>query len=418
MALATPSAAAELDAAPRPNDRTLPEPAGPHLRIAQREHREDDHVRIEIFVERIDESGGETPIFTYVFDFEGTVLPPPQTTANMGLIAALFMAMEQGLPVRVAGAVSRLLLANLEEFQDAWSTWCPNLYRRVPLFADRLVDSVDRSGGEGQGVMLYSGGVDANFTLINQLFGDQPHRRREIVAALLVHGYDVPLDRGDIFEERRQRAAGILASYGIPLVTVRSNWRAPNKHYRDYGNGHAAALAACLHAYENLVEVGIIASDRNYSYMSLEPNGSNPITNSYLSSSQLRFATDGTRFTRTAKVAALSAHPTLRDQLQVCQTEYASNCCVCEKCIRTMLCFDAVGAERGRAFPRRPELWRLLLNFYWISAKAIPYYQDVIAVSRQKGTMGWVRSLLRVVVALAWLKTSAGAVARRVGLHR
>ncbi len=419
MAVANPPAAIER-APGRPvavsDAAVVPGLAGPHLRIVQRERREPGRVVVEIDVVRVAGEGGEAPVFTYVFSFEGEVLPPPQTSADMGLVCVLFMAMEEGLPVRVAGAVSRLLLANLEEFQDAWASWRPELYRAVPLVADAVIDEPAATGS--QAVMLYSGGVDANFTLVNQLFGPSTYRRHEIVAALLIHGYDVPLDRGDIFEERRQRAAAILGGYGIPLVTVRSNWRQPNKHYRDYGNGHAAALGACLHAYAGLVPNGIIASDRNYTYLSSEPNGSNPITNSFLSSSRLRFFTDGVRATRTAKVAFLGNHPALRDQLQVCQTEYATNCCVCEKCIRTILCFDANGIDAGKAFPRRPAMWRLLVNFYWISAKAIPYYHDIIATSRRKGTMPGVRRLLRLVVLLAQAKTSAGALVRRLGLYR
>lgn len=63
-------------------------------------------------------------------------------------------------------------------------------------------------------VIAYSGGVDANTPLAFYMEGHAGRRKRDLKAAVLVHGMDVPLDKD--FSSIIGRARSTLNSYGLP----------------------------------------------------------------------------------------------------------------------------------------------------------------------------------------------------------
>jgi hypothetical protein len=129
---------------------------------------------------------------TVWFEFKGDYLPPPLVTSDFAVVASLFYAMRHGHDLLVHGSVSSTLLSNLEEFQRAWLCWCPDQYRPVEIVANQAAPERASQGGN-RAVCVFSGGVDGSFTLARHASGAAGHRTRSLQAALLIQGFDIPL---------------------------------------------------------------------------------------------------------------------------------------------------------------------------------------------------------------------------------
>lgn len=271
------------------------------------------------------------------------------SNADSFLLGSLLMWMAAGVPVHVHGAVTRQLLANLDEWQAAWSSWRPERYRRVQITVDEVVDLHSPNDTT---IAAFSGGVDACFTVRRHLTDAAGWQRANLRAVMLVHGFDVPLDQSRTFEQVRLRAMQTLGSTNLELITVRTNLRDLGQDWED---GVALALAACLNLLSSEFGVGLIGSSQPYSGLVL-PWGSNPVTDHLTSTGTMSIRHDGAGCNRTDKVALLATWPEARDNLRVCWQgeELDRNCGLCEKCMRTILNFQALGETVPQAFSTTP----------------------------------------------------------------
>lgn len=293
------------------------------------------------------------------------------------------MAMRTGEPVHAAGGVSRNLLENIEEFQRAWTLLCPHLFKPAKITAEEELPETPRPD---TAVIAYSGGVDANSSLAFHLEGHAGRRRRNIEAAVLIHGMDVPLHQD--FSYIQDCARTTLKNYDIPLSTIRTNWREFNKNWEMV---FVAGIAGCLHHFDT--GYGLISSDEDYGSIVM-PWSSNPATNHFLSGTRA-IQTEGAGFTRTQKVGMLS--PAMSSNLRVCWRNFENsaqlNCGRCEKCTRTKMNFAAnnikppacLGAELTALDGLRP----------WAKNRVQQnYLKDALRNARQnKVDDGWVRTL-------------------------
>lgn len=282
------------------------------------------------------------------FDISAPYAATPLPFADWAVLTVLFRAMRRGQDIHIDAPVSASLLDNLDEFQSAFSMWRPDL-KAVEIVAQGELPSAPAGPADGA-VVAFSGGVDASFTAYRHVFKKPGRRHRHLRTAMLVHGFDIPLDREDAFLTAVQGAEKILAGTGVAIATVRTNLKTVLGYSWEQSFG--AALAACLHQFSATHGTALIGSDEAYTDL-VFPWGSNPVTNPLLGSDRLSVVTDGSGFTRTQKVAALAAWPTARDNLRVCWEGPSTgrNCDRCEKCVRTILNFRAVGAPMPGAFP-------------------------------------------------------------------
>ena len=336
------------------------------------EQRSPGQVRRELSID-----GGPTAFF----EITGDVLPPPLARHDFTAITTIFLAMREGRPLHVAGPVSRRLLRNLEEFQEAWSLWMPRDYRPVLVSADEEVDDTsDKSAPNG--VFAFSGGVDSVSTLIRHLDGHMGRRTVRPVAAVMIHGFDIPLSEETAFETARGAAGAILADLGVPFSVVRTNWRETirRRWEMEFGSG----LMACLHQFAGPATVGVIGSDGDYGRAVL-PWGSNAVTNQFLSSGDFEIQTDCAGLTRTERVALISRYPAIAARLRVCWEDARSgrNCGRCEKCMRTNLNFLANGTD-PYCFDRRPTSMEIL-GIRARSAIQIGYFEEIVDSARKHG---------------------------------
>ena len=271
---------------------------------------------------------------------------------NAFVVATLFLAMDYPAELVVHGEVDRTLLQNLVEFQTAWVSWCPR-YQIINITADREIDNLGTTLGipnsNHQAIMAFSGGVDSCFTLGRHTKFELGRQRQNLTAAVMVHGFDISLDQSEIFDRALAKSQVILDSVGVKLIPLVTNFRALNQDWED---AHGAAIVSCLMLLENLYPLGLIASGPSYKSL-VFPQGSNPLTDRYLSSSSFQVIHDGAGYSRLEKIKEISNWPEVRDHLRVCWqgSELDKNCCQCEKCIRNILSFRSLGAGLPSCFP-------------------------------------------------------------------
>ncbi len=284
-------------------------------------------------------------------------------------VGAIQQAMLSGCDLEVRGAVSRSLLANLEDYVEVWNCWDGAHYRRIGLAATEESEAAASMSAEA--VCSYSGGVDANFTVLRHSRHLAGRRSKTIGAAVLIHGFDIPLEDADGYRGAYARAEEALRSFGIPLIGVATNWR---ENRADWLYSFGSATMACLHLFQRRFRYGLFAGAETYDY--LAPVGASPLIDPLLGNSSFEIIHDGAGFNRSQKVAALAPETELTRRLRVCWegAQRDRNCGVCEKCIRTILNFRAVGYPAPAAFPhdvtieqirRLPIRNAAILNEFW-----------------------------------------------------
>jgi len=251
----------------------------------------------------------------------------------------------------VHGQVSPSLIRNLDECQAAWTMWVPELYSRVSIGSEIEREPEDRLAGEA-GVMCFSGGVDSAFTAFRHTRGREGRMARPLQAAVMVQGMDFRVDETELFLRAERRARIMLDSVGLELIRVTTNFREINSHW---DHCHGSAVASCMAILSERFSFGLIAQTLTYANNSLSFEGVNPITDWLYSSDSFGLIPDGASATRLQKIYALRDWSEFLESVRVCwrhPTRKDENCCVCGKCVRTILQFRTVGLGLPPAFAK------------------------------------------------------------------
>ena len=269
----------------------------------------------------------------------------PETTeawltgqADPFLIGFLFPFMHWGRPVRVCGTVSPSLLANLELFTQVWHMWRPDLYQSLTFIADEEKEPEPASGEEA--IACFSGGVDSCYTFWRHHQGQVGRRTRRLTAGVIVQGFaDLPLAAAAMFETAQARCRRMLGSIGVETIPVATNAQSlptPGRH--SWTHGHETAIGAILSLFSRRFSHGLVANSVPYRSLGVD-YGTNPITDPLLSASRFSILDDGGEVSRLQKLEAIVDWPEAMADLRVCNSRTGGdrNCCVCEKCIRTII---------------------------------------------------------------------------------
>jgi hypothetical protein len=305
-------------------------------------------------------------------------------------VGTIFSAMARGGSLQIHGPCSRTLLTNLEEFQKIWSSWFPEIWSRISLEADLEQDPETVSPSEGA-LLSFSGGLDSSFSAWNHFSETSGRKRFHIQAAVMVHGFDIPLYEAAPFENAAAKAKNMLQSLNIPLITVSSNFR---DHSGRWDKEYAAAVASTLMLFQNCFAKGIIASGRSYSHKLLV-RGSNPFTDPLLSSGRMTISHDGAGYSRCQKAKKISEWPEALQFLRICWEDDAKdkNCGNCEKCIRTILNFRASGIPLPQCFDRDVQDQQILA-LKNLSFAQLSYYKEILQVAKSNGiNSNWIFAL-------------------------
>ena len=277
---------------------------------------------------------GETAL-TFSFFIPERFSDSLSASADPFLLISLFTALKRGGVLRVEGNVSPALLRTLPEFIDAWCAWKPKEYFPLTVEATSSVPSAEGNSVVST-LMPFSGGLDSCHTLWEQVKGEQ-----RPVAALMVHGFDIPLEDTSGFEVAYQKTKAILDSVDVPAMSIATNVRA---HGGNWEHEHGVALAACLHLFSGGFNRGIISGSHSYTTLRF-PWGSNPLTDPLLSSERMPISYYGAGFSRNKKAKSVAEWPVAMENLRTCwkNPNNSENCGKCSTCISTVLSFAAEG---------------------------------------------------------------------------
>lgn len=283
-------------------------------------------------------------------------LPAAPERHDMAASALIFVAMRARSDLHIEGPVSRSLLRNLRQFSLIWSSWRPDLYAAIQVTADAEITGPFRSNHRaGRGVCAYSGGVDGTATFWRHYTGAAGIDRKRLHCAVLIHGFDLPLDNPAAFDTAFRTASSVIEPLEVPLVQVASNWR--RDICTEWEMEFSCGVLSCLRQFETEADALLMGSGEDYNHL-VFPWGSNPLTDRLFASDELAIVYDGGEMTRTAKVASFADWKEGYNALRVCwQGEVTGrNCGVCEKCLRTKLNALACGLELPRSLAGRPSL--------------------------------------------------------------
>jgi hypothetical protein len=353
------------------------------VRLSTSETREHDRV---VRVVRIDDK-------QVSFSISGDVLPPTRTLSDAAVVCAIFWAMRHGRPLEVDGPVSTTLLRNLEEFQEAWATWRPDVYSPVAIRAEE--EREPAPSPDRRGAFAYSGGIDSGFALLRHMHGLAGRRSVQPAVAVLIHGFDIPLRDRSAFAVGERSARQSLDALGVPLSVVETDWR--DVLCQDWEMEFVAGIAACLHQFTGVAGTAVLGADEDYAHIAL-PWGSNPVTNPLLSGGDLTLHTEGGGFGRTERIALVSESPDVVAGLRVCWEGPMTgrNCGDCEKCLRTRLGFLACGKE-ATCFDG-PLRLRSLLRMKARNRVQIGYLEEILQAARRNGIRARWCTALRAVL--------------------
>jgi hypothetical protein len=212
----------------------------------------------------------------------------------------------------------------------------------VKIEPQSLVDDPPRAPPES--IAAFSGGADGIFTALRHA-GD-PYQLKSV---LLVHGFDVPTSRPEVFAKLVERQRPLLEHLKLRPRIVRTN--IAELRIQDWLDSFLAQLSCCLHSYSHEFRYGLTGGGEPYDELVL-PWGQNPCTDYLLSGDAFSIVHDGAAFSRTEKIAAIARDPVATRAIKVCweAADLSTNCGVCEKCVRTRLNFKAVGIDNPSCF--------------------------------------------------------------------
>ena len=196
--------------------------------------------------------------------------------------------------------------------------------------------------------LLFTGGVDSFFTLLE---GDM-----SIDTLIHVQGFDIPLSDPARLASAEADARAVAENLGVRCVVVRSNLRShPLYGSLSWERTHGGALLSIGHLLRGIVGEIVISSSAHRS--ATRSWGTDWRIDRYWSSSSVQVTHFGEDWWRYQKLERMAHHPLVRNHLRVCWEHRTSksNCSHCEKCLRTMITLDDVGALDGMdVFDRGP----------------------------------------------------------------
>jgi len=331
------------------------------------------------------ELDGKTHVLWWEFD--GAPLPSPLKRSDLAVATLIYRAMHEGADLHVAGPVSKELLDRIDQFQDIWAIWRPDLYRKVAVTADAEVDTVRRSPARmASAVCAFSGGVDGTATTWRHFSGQAGRMTRKLHAGVLIWGFDIKLDDAEGWAIASATAAVMLADIDVPLVRVRTNWK--NEACVAYEMEFAAGVLGCLWHWDEDVATLLLGSCEEYNRL-VTPWGSHPLTTQLLAAQDSASIYDAGAMTRTAKVKLIAEWPVGYDNLRVCWRGFAKgqNCGVCEKCIRTKL-NAIVSGVRIPASLERPPAAREILALRGYHHAAREFFEEILEAAAANGIAG------------------------------
>lgn len=284
----------------------------------------------------------QTPSRNYAVFIAGEGLPQQQGL-EAGVPLAILAAMRTGNDLRVEGALSETFLQGVKRYIEIFSQAFPE-FKPIKISSTSTYNATSTVSPTKGCASFFSGGVDSFYTLSKGV--------GEITEIIYIHGFDVRLDDLARRAAIDKMGSEVAAELGITYHAVESNM---GKVLQDFGDwpqhSHGLALVAVARLMAGtLKEVRIPGS---YSIAEQRPWGSSLLTDPLFSDERMQIVHDACAARRMNKVESLAREPLFLRHVRVCweRVDGMSNCCQCEKCLRTMTSLSIIGVlDQATAF--------------------------------------------------------------------
>ena len=354
--------------------------------------REVDSDHIELGANFVEPAGNHHRIW---FRFPRDCASLLTRRADPFVIATAVHAVQRYRSIHIRGTVSEGLLANLADFQSAFAT-----FHSLPRVEPVDYTATDTAAAAGiarrpMGISAFSGGVDSCFSIFQHTGLSSFTPKRPLGAALMMHGFDIPLAQADTFARSAARSKQMTDNAGLRFFTGATNVRTLPVAWEDT---FGAVVAGSLSFFQPAYTFGLIPSCQDWTKMRLK-TGSNPLMDPLLSSSSFQLIHDGTSFGRIEKLRRLASWPGALRHLRVCWqgAQLDRNCGQCEKCLRTMMMLEVCGVNESDAFPRTISI-EALNKLTVTSQGAIDEFGYLLSEAKRLGMQKpWMKPVARVL---------------------
>lgn len=284
----------------------------------------------------------QTPSRNYEVYIAGDGLQQQQGL-EAGVPLAILAAMRTGKDLRVEGALSETFLQGVKRYIEIFTQAFPD-FKPIKIIASSTYNAAPSDSPSNRRASFFSGGVDSFYTLFKGV-GD-------ITDIIYIHGFDVSLDDLPRRAAIDKMANEVATELGITYRAVESNM---GKVLQDFGSWprHAHGLALIAVARMMAGTVNEVRIPGSFSIARQEPWGSWLLTDPLFSDERMQIVHDACEARRMDKVKSLAQEPLFLRHVRVCweRVDGMSNCCQCEKCLRTMTSLSIIGAlQQATAF--------------------------------------------------------------------
>lgn len=258
--------------------------------------------------------------------------------------------------IRLEAEIDPGLKEGLQTIMALFSLWSGGEYKPLAIEAPTSANPPGQDRPRRAGLFL-SGGIDSLSALrLNKTNYPEGHPGA-VNDCLLIHGFDIGgvVARGlkyHVFDRAVEAIAPVAADAGVELIPIYTNIRHlcdERELWLNYFFG--SVLAAVGHALAPRLNLLYLAA--SYDLPNLVPCASHPLLDPNFSSFDLAVRHTGVALSRLDKLRIIADWDAALQNMRVCLANVADelNCGKCEKCVRTMLGLEAIGAlQKTRAF--------------------------------------------------------------------
>jgi len=262
------------------------------------------------------------------------------------LCALIRVAQSMGENIECKGDISPRLLYALDEYQDIYKFWYPDVFRQtIQVQVDRISHPAPPFR-EKQYALTFSGGVDSFFNLYNTYILRDNNPVWDIRYGLFIHGSpDIPLKFTSKYETLRLEYQQMFDELGLELIPVSTNimqFSGRRILFKQFLN---APLVSSALGLSSLLSGLFIGSSETFTQFNLKGNGL--LTTHLQSTETLEFFETGSGYKRIDHIKAIADWEYAQHHLRVCfgfnSETIATNCSNCGKCLRTRMALHALG---------------------------------------------------------------------------
>lgn len=324
-------------------------------------------------------SGSET----FYFDCSGAVKPDIEF---MDFAAWIFLpiAMAKNKKLVIHGKGSRITKENSERLSDIWACWLPKKYSLINVEFNEYRDT-DNTAPKDKQLLLFSGGVDSTYTLLNKKFNEKPD-------LLTIQGMDYKISDQDKFEKAIEKTNVLASEYANQRVAVRSN---AYDIYKEFNIAPRLSFVFVLASVSFLFvkkygDVTMASDFALYQQFEELPYGSSFATDQLYNSGDFGLETFGNDVNRAEKLPSILLNKTALLSLSLCKNKKIrpENCGVCSKCTRTKYMMLATAGDiPAETFIEKNLDQNIKLNFNTNGDKQDAYIKSTYAAGFRNGNL-------------------------------